>query len=335
MFVRPRPGKPYPLGATYDGAGVNFSVFSGIAHRVELCLFDGYGIEMRYELPDMTSLCWHGYFPDLLPGQKYGFRLYGPWEPPAGHHCNPSKLLLDPYARCIHGGVEWSEAVFAHYFKGPHGFRNDIDSGPYVPRCVVTDSDFDWGGEKALRTPWEMTVIYEVHVKGVTMRFPNVPEELRGTYLGLAHPAVIKHFRNMGVTAIELMPVQQFLHDMFLRERGLSNYWGYNTIGFFAPHNGYVAVSDSELAQIQEFKVMVKTLHQAGLEVILDVVYGHTAEGNHLGPVLSFKGIDNAAYYRLDDNNPFYYKDYTGTGNSLNMRQPHVLQLLMDSLRYK
>jgi isoamylase len=332
--VRVSCGKPYPLGATYDGHGVNFSLFSSVAERVELCLFDDLGRESRHDLDEMTALCWHGYFPGLEPGQRYGFRLHGPWAPAAGLLCNPSKLLLDPYAKCIQGHVDWDEALFPFLFGGPYGFRNDLDSAPYVPRSVVADTSFDWADDQPPRTPWELTVIYEAHVKGLTMRHPDVPAELRGTYLGLAHPAIITYFKILGVTAIELMPVQQFVHDMHLLERGLSNYWGYNTIGFFAPHDEYSTSTDSAMRQVQEFKLMVKSLHKAGLEVILDVVYGHTAEGNHCGPVLSFKGIDNPVYYRLDHNNPRYYKDYTGTGNSLNMRHPYVLQLVMDSLRY-
>ncbi len=327
-------GKPYPLGATYDGSGVNFSLFSSIADRVELCLFDEMGRETRYDLPDMTALCWHGYVPGLQPGQKYGFRVHGPWAPAAGLLCNPSKLLLDPYAKCIQGQVEWTEAVFPRYFTGSSGIRNNLDSAPYVPRSVVVDPQFDWGDDRRPHIPWDMTVIYEVHVKGFTMKHPDVPPEFRGTYCGLAHPAVLSYLKVLGVTTIELLPVQHFVHDMHLLERGLSNYWGYNTIGFFAPHSGYSTYENDSTSQVQEFKIMVKAFHQAGLEVILDVAYGHTAEGNHLGPVLSFKGIDNTAYYRLDEKNPFYYKDYTGTGNSLNMRHPHVLQLVMDSLRY-
>jgi glycogen operon protein len=329
--VTPQSGSPFPLGATWDGDGVNFSLLSSVAQRVELCLFDDSGQETRYELPGMTSLCWHGYFPDVRSGQRYGYRLHGPWAPTSGLRCNPSKLLLDPYAKCIDGSVAWSESIFGHYFTSKNGCRNDFDSAPYMPRSVVINPHFDWGGDKPLRTPWDETVVYELHVKGFTMRHPDVPAELRGTYLGLAHPAVISYFKALGVTAIELMPVHQFVHDMHLLERGLKNYWGYNTIGFFAPHNEYCRHPGR---QVQEFKVMVKCLHEAGLEVILDVVYGHTAEGNHLGPTLSLKGIDNSAYYRLDDENPFFYKDYTGTGNSLNMRHPFGLQLLMDSLRY-
>ena len=312
---------------------MNFSLFSSVAERVELCLFDDYGRELRYDLPETTSRCWHGYFPGLRPGQEYGFRLHGPWAPAEGHRCNPSKLLLDPYAKCIQGRVHWSEAVFGHYFSGPEDSCNDFDSARYVPRSIVTDSRFEWDDDRPLRTPWDKTVIYEIHVKGFTRNHPEVPEELRGTYLGLAHPAVIDYFKTLGVTALELMPVQQFVHDMYLLERGLTNYWGYNTIGFFAPHSEYSACADDAGGQVEEFKLMVKALHEAGLEVILDVAYGHTAEGNHAGPILSFKGIDNAAYYRLEDN-PFFYRDYTGTGNSLNMRHPHTLQLVMDSLRY-
>src|SRR5215510_15289450 len=281
----------------------------------------------------MTALCWHGYFPGLRPGQKYGFRVHGPWAPGAGLRCNPAKLLLDPYAKCIQGQVTWDEAVFCQYFTGPEDLRNDFDSAPHVPRSVVIDPSFDWGNDEPLRTPWNMTVIYEAHVKGLTIKHPGVPPELRGTYLGLTQPAVINYFKTLGVTAIELMPVQEFVHDMYLMERGQNNYWGYSTIGFFAPHNGYSTLKQG-VRHVEDFKLTVKALHEAGLEVILDVVYGHTAEGHHLGPVLSFKGIDNAAYYRLVGDKRRYYMDYTGTGNTLNMRHPHVLQLIMDSLRY-
>jgi glycogen operon protein len=329
--VVPQSGQPFPLGATWDGYGVNFSLFSSVAQRVELCLFDDDGLECRYDLPEMTAHCWHGYFPGLKAGQKYAFRVHGPWAPHAGLRCNPSNLLLDPYAKCIEGQIHWNEAVFAQSLNGSPSSLNNCDSAPYVPRCVVSDTCFDWGSDTPICTPLDMTVIYELHVKGFTITHPDVPPELRGTYLALAHPAVIEYFQMLGVTAIELMPIQQFVQDMYLLERGLRNYWGYNTIGFFAPHNEYAAQAGQ---QVDEFKFMVRALHEAGLEVILDVVYGHTAEGNHLGPTLSFKAIDNAAYYRLDEVNPFYYKDYTGTGNSLNMRHPSGLQLMMDSLRY-
>ncbi|HEY8553327.1 MAG TPA: glycogen debranching protein GlgX [Burkholderiales bacterium] len=326
------PGHPYPLGATYDGMGVNFSLFSEVAERVELCLYDDAGVETRIDLPEVTSFCWHGYLPNLQPGQRYGFRVHGPWDPAAGHRCNPAKLLLDPYAKAVVGEVRWDEAVFGHRHADPLT-RNDADSAPYVPRSVVVNPFFDWGNDRHPRTPWHETVIYEAHVKGLTRLSRELPEELRGTYAGLAHPRAIEYLKDLGITAIELLPVHQFVHDAHLLEKGLRNYWGYNTIGFFAPHNGYSA-HGQDGAQVQEFKVVVKALHEAGIEVILDVVYNHTAEGNHLGPTLCFKGIDNAAYYRLVPDDPSFYMDYTGTGNSMNMRHPHVLQLLMDSLRY-
>jgi isoamylase len=327
------PGHPYPLGATYDGAGANFSVFSEIAQRVELCLFDDRGNETRVDLPEMTALCWHGYLPNVSPGQRYGFRVHGPWDPGAGNRCNPNKLLLDPYGKAVEGQVKWNEALFGHHFDQPESSRNDVDSAPFMPKSVVSNPYFDWGSDRYPRTPWHQTVIYEVHVKGFTKLHPDIPEELRGTYAGMAHPAAIKHLRSIGITAVEVMPVHQFVHDAHLLERGLRNYWGYNSIGYLAAHNEYS--SGGELGQqVQEFKRMVKTLHDEGIEVILDVVYNHTAEGNHLGPILSMKGIDNAAYYRLVPGQPQYYMDYTGTGNSLNMRHPHVLQLIMDSLRY-
>ena len=239
----PQSGKPYPLGATSNGSGVNFSLFSSVAQSVELCLFDDAGRETRYELPDMTALCWHGYFPGLQPGQKYAFRVHGPWAPAAGLRCNSSKLLLDPYAKCIYGQVQWNEAVFPHYFTGSQSRRNDLDSARYVPRCVVIDPHFDWGSDQPLRTPWERTVIYELHVKGFTKKHPEVPADLRGKFLGLTHPSVIEYFKTLGVTAIELMPAQAFVHDMYLEELGLKNYWGYNTIGFFTPQNEYATPS--------------------------------------------------------------------------------------------
>ena len=326
------PGKPYPLGATWDGIGTNFSVFSEVAERVELCLFDANGAESRVRLPETTAFIFHGYLPNVGPGQRYGFRVHGPWAPEHGHRCNANKLLLDPYGKGVDGQVQWNEAVFPYWFGDPEGPVNDADSAAYMPRSVVVDERFDWGGDRWPRTPLHKTVIYEAHVKGLTMRHPDVPPHLRGKYLGISHPAIVQYLLALGVTAIELQPVHQFVHDSLLVERGLRNYWGYNSIGFLAPHNEYA--TSERGAQVTEFKQMVRTLHAAGIEVILDVVYNHTAEGNHLGPVLSLKGIDNAAYYRLVADHRRYYMDYTGTGNSLNMRHPHVLQLLMDSLRY-
>jgi isoamylase len=328
------PGHPFPLGATYDGAGTNFSLFSEMAERVELCFFDTAGAETRIELPETTALCWHGYLPNVVPGQRYGFRVHGPWNPDAGQRCNPAKLLLDPYAKAIEGEVKWDEAVFPYNFADPEGSRNDLDSAPFTPKCVVINPFFDWGNDRPPRIPMHETVIYEVHVKGFTRRHPGIPEELRGTYAGLAHPAALAHLKRLGVKAVELLPVHQFVQDSLLLERGLRNYWGYNSIAYLAPHNEYAAAGGSTGQQVQEFKQMVKVLHQEGIEVILDVVYNHTAEGNHLGPMLSLKGIDNTAYYRVVPDNPRYYMDYTGTGNTLNMRHPHVLQLIMDSLRY-
>jgi isoamylase len=327
------PGNNYPLGAFYDGAGTNFSIFSEIADRVELCLFDEGGRETKFDLPEVTSFCWHGYLPNVGPGQRYGFRVHGPWKPEEGHRCNPAKLLLDPYARAIEGQVKWNQAVFSYPFDNPDGPANDIDSAAFMPKCVVTMPYFNWGNDRHPRTQWHETIIYEVHVKGFSINHPEVPAELRGTYAGLGHPKAIEYFTRLGVTAIELMPVHQFIQDSHLLERGLRNYWGYNSIGFLAPHDEYSAAGKNG-QQVQEFKQMVKALHEAGIEVILDVVYNHTAEGNHLGPMLSFRGIDNAAYYRLMADDRRHYMDYTGTGNSLNMRHPHVLQLIMDSLRY-
>jgi isoamylase len=326
------PGDSYPLGATYDGAGTNFGLFSEVAQRVELCLFDDDGAESRVDLREVDGFVWHAYLPGIGPGQRYGYRVHGPYHPAAGQRCNPAKLLLDPYAKAIDGVVSWGQPVFSYQFGHPDR-RNNADSAPYVPRSVVVNPYFDWTHDRPPRTPYHETVIYEAHVRGLTKEHPVVPEEQRGTYLGLAHPAVISHLRGLGVTAIELMPVHQFVTDSHLNDRGLHNYWGYNTIGFFAPHNVYSA-SGSRGQQVQEFKSMVRTMHEAGIEVILDVVYNHTAEGNHLGPTLSFRGIDNAAYYRLVDDDRRYYMDTTGTGNSLLMRHPHVLQMIMDSLRY-
>ncbi|HEX3827933.1 MAG TPA: glycogen debranching protein GlgX [Sporichthyaceae bacterium] len=326
------PGRAYPLGATYDGAGTNFSLFSQVADAVDLCLFDDSGAETRIRLEELDAWCRHAYLPGVGPGQRYGFRVHGPWDPAAGLRCNPAKLLLDPYAKAIDGEIDWDQACFSYNF-GDEYSRNDADSAPHVPRSVVHSPYFDWSNESRPDVPLSQSVIYEVHVKGFTARHPDVPKEQRGTYAGLAHPAAIDYLTRLGVTAVELLPVHQFVHDSHLIERGLRNYWGYNTIGFLAPHNGYCAAgSDGE--QVSEFKSMVRALHAAGIEVILDVVYNHTAEGNHLGPTLSFKGIDNAAYYRLVGDDARYYYDTTGTGNSLNVSNPHTLQLIMDSLRY-
>jgi glycogen operon protein len=326
------PGDSYPLGATYDGAGTNFGLFSEVADRVELCLFDDDGTETRIDLNEVDGFVWHGYLPGVSPGQRYGYRVHGPYNPAEGKRCNPHKLLIDPYAKAIEGQVTWGQPVFSYQFGHPDR-RNNADSAPYVPRSVVVNPYFDWNLDRPPRTPYYETVIYEAHVRGLTREHPVIPDEQRGTYLGLAHPAVISHLKGLGVTAVELMPVHQFVNDSHLKEKGLSNYWGYNTIGFFAPHNAYSA-SGHRGQQVQEFKTMVRALHQAGIEVILDVVYNHTAEGNHLGPTLSFRGIDNAGYYRLADDDRRYYMDTTGTGNSLLMRHPHVLQMIMDSLRY-
>ncbi|HEX7831134.1 MAG TPA: glycogen debranching protein GlgX [Thermoanaerobaculia bacterium] len=327
------PGRPYPLGATWDGVGTNFSVFSEVATRVDLCLFDANDVETRIELPESSAFIWHGYLPNIAPGQRYGFRVHGPWDPDNGQRCNPNKLLLDPYGKAVHGMVQWDEAVFPYHFDNPETSRNDQDSAPFMPKSVVIHPYFDWKDDRRPNTPWHQTIIYEVHVKGFTMLHPGVPENLRGTYAGLAHPAAIKYLQQLGVTAIELLPVHQFIHGNHLLDKHLRNYWGYDSISFLAPHNEYAA-SGQNGQQVTEFKQMVRAMHQAGIEVILDVVYNHTAEGNHLGPVLSMKGLDNTAYYRTVHDNPRYYMDYTGTGNSLNMRHPHVLQLIMDSLRY-
>jgi isoamylase len=325
------PGEPFPLGAHWDGRGTNFSLFSEVATKVELCLFDERGAERRVRLPEVTAFCWHGYFPGVGPGQRYAFRVHGPWAPAEGLRCNPSKLLLDPYARSILGEITFDPAVLPYVLGEPDSMSTE-DSAPHMPRSVVIDQTFDWGDDRLPRTPLHETLIYEVHVKGFTARMPGVPEHLRGTYAGLANRAATDYLRRLGVTAVELLPVHHFVHDGHLVERGLRNYWGYNSIGFFAPHAEY-ASRDNADSPVREFKGMVKALHAAGIEVILDVVYNHTAEGNQLGPMLSFKGIDNAAYYRLVEDRR-YYMDYTGTGNSLNMRHPHSLQVVMDSLRY-
>ncbi|MEU5695626.1 glycogen debranching protein GlgX [Actinosynnema sp. NPDC020468] len=330
--MRPWPGTPYPLGATYDGVGTNFALFSEVAEFVELCLFDDDGTEKRVRLPEVDGFVHHGYLLGIGPGQKYGYRVHGPHAPEHGFRCNPNKLLIDPYAKAITGEVDWDESLFGYPFGDPDG-RNDQDSAGHVPLSLVVSPFFDWANDRQPRTPYNESVIYETHVRGLTMLHPEVPDKLRGTYAGLAHPAVIDHFKALGVTAIELMPVHQFVTDHGLQEKGLRNYWGYNTVGFFAPHEGYAALPE-QANQVQEFKGMVRALHEANIEVILDVVYNHTAEGNHLGPTLSMRGIDNQAYYRLVEDDAKHYMDYTGTGNSLNVRSPHTLQLIMDSLRY-
>jgi isoamylase len=378
------PGTAYPLGATWDGSGTNFALFSEAANRVEVCLFDdddssprgavsstggrspgsahsrgagsppgghpprsahsrgagshtgdripGPACETRIELTETDGFVWHGYLPGVGPGTRYGYRVHGAYDPGRGHRCNPAKLLLDPYAKAVQGQVRWNEALFSYHFADP-ARRNTTDSAPYMPKNVVINPFFDWHDDRPPRIPYHDTIIYEAHVRGLTQSHPEVPPELRGTYGGLAHPAMIDHLQRLGITAVELMPVHQYVPEHSLIAHGLTNYWGYNTISFFAPHNGYS--SAGELGeQVLEFKAMVKDLHQAGIEVILDVVYNHTAEADHMGPTLSFRGIDNAAYYRLRDEDKRYYLDYTGCGNSLNARHPHALQLVMDSLRY-
>jgi glycogen operon protein len=312
--------------------GTNFSVFSETAERVELSLFDARGAETRVDLPEVTALCWHGYLPDVRPGQNYGYRVHGPWNPDQGLWCNPNKLLLDPYGKAVEGLWDWNEAMFAYDFSNPESSRNDLDSAPFMPKSVVINPFFDWGHDHRPNTPLHRSVVYETHVKGFTMRHPDIPEDICGTYAGLAHPVAVRYLQRLGITAIELLPVHQFVQDSTLLERELRNYWGYNSIAYFAPHNEYARRRHG--AQVQEFKHLVKTMHEAGIEVILDVVYNHTGEGNQLGPVLSYRGIDNPAYYRLMADRRRYYMDYTGTGNTLNMRHPHVLQLIMDSLRY-
>ena len=326
------PGEGFPLGATHDGLGTNFAVVSDLAERVELCLFDDEGNERRVDLPEFTGSIWHGYVPDVEPGQQYGYRVHGPYEPSQGLRCNPHKLLLDPYAKAVVGELEWGEPVFGYPFGDPDGPPNELDSAPHVPRAVVTAHFFEWGHDRPPNIPWHETVIYEAHVKGLTMRHPDVPEHQRGTYSGLAHPSVVEHLVGLGVTAVELLPVHQFVSEHHLVEQGLTNYWGYNSIAYFAPHRDFASMPGERA--VTEFKHMVRTLHEAGIEVILDVVYNHTAEGNHLGPTLNLKGFDNPGYYRLVEDDPRYYMDYTGTGNSMNMRDPFVLQLIMDSLRY-
>jgi glycogen operon protein len=336
--VRPVwPGTPFPLGATWDGEGTNFSLFTEHAERVELCLFDDDDAEERLQLVERTALNSHGYAPGVHPGQRYGFRVHGAYDPPSGRRFNASKLLVDPYAKAIEGAVEWDAAnVFPYVPTGAEDADlepDDEDDAIAVPKCVVVDTGFDWEGDRPPATPWSQTVIYEVHVKGFTKRFPGLREDLRGTYAGLASDEALAHLTALGVTAVELLPVHHLVDESFLVDRGLKNYWGYSSIGYFAPHALYSA-SGMRGEQVREFKGMVKALHRAGIEVILDVVYNHTAEGNHLGPMLAFKGVDNSSYYRLVPEKPRYYMDFTGTGNSLNPRHPSVLRLIMDSLRY-
>ncbi len=328
------PGRPYPLGATYDGSGTNFSIFSEMAEGIELCLFDDDGTETRIELPERSAYCWHAYIPSVHPGQRYGFRVHGPWEPRQGKLANPNKLLIDPYAKSIEGEVRWDRSVYGYDLDDPDALKMSTDdSAPFIPKGIVTNPFFDWGFDHRPTVPLHESTIYEVNVKGFTARHPAVSPERRGTYAGLTHPQAIEHLHRLGVTSVELLPVHHFVHDHALVDRGLRNYWGYNTIGFLAPHSAYSS-SGEQGEQVNEFRSMVQTLHEAGIEVILDVVYNHTAEGNHRGPTLSLRGIDNIAYYRLMEDDPRHYMDYTGTGNSMNMRHPHVLQLIMDSLRY-
>ena len=328
-------GDPHPLGATFDGTGTNFALFSSSAEHVELCLFGGPRDrsldEQRIDLHEVDGHIWHAYLPDVTPGQHYGYRVHGEWNPDAGLWHNETKVLLDPYAHRIDGELDWSTACFAYDLDDPDS-ANSEDSAPFVPLGVVNDRSFDWSGDELLKTPTHESIIYEAHVRGFTMQHPDVPPEQRGTYAALRHPAIIEHLVQLGVTAIELMPIHQFIHDHHLIQQSRKNYWGYNTIGYFSAHNEYGAQIGTDPAD--EFRETVKALHSAGIEVILDVVYNHTAEGNHLGPTLSMRGIDNHAYYRLVDDEPRHYLDFTGCGNSLNMRHPHVLQLIMDSLRH-
>ncbi|HEX2395309.1 MAG TPA: glycogen debranching protein GlgX, partial [Bacteroidales bacterium] len=329
------PGKPYPLGANYDGRGVNFSLFSENASGVDLCLFDKAGKETRIKIKECTHKNWHVYLPGVKPGQLYGYRVYGPYDPGNGHRFNPSKLLIDPYARAIDGVIKWNDALYGYKMKNPD---NDMtfsksDSAPFIPKSVVIDQTFDWRNDHLLYTPIEETVIYELHVKGFTQLSKNIPAELRGKYAGISHKESIKYFKSLGINAVELMPVHQFVVDRHLVDKGLTNFWGYNSIGFFAPDYRY-ATNGRLGEQVIEFKEMVRTLHEAGIEVIMDVVYNHTAEGNQMGPTLCFRGVDNHSYYRLNEKDKRFYVDYTGTGNTMNTVHPTILRLIMDSLRY-
>jgi isoamylase len=334
--VRLWPGQPFPLGPRWDGQGTNFSLFSEHADKVELCLFDGNDRETRYELTERTAFNWHGYLPGVGPGQRYGYRVHGPWAPDQGHRFNPKKLLIDPYAKAIEGLVRWDLANALPYVPGEEDGdleRDDEDDAEAIPKAIVVDEGFDWEDDRPLQTSWHDTVIYEVHVKGFTKRLERVRENLRGTYAGFASEPSLEYLTSLGVTAVELLPVHHIIDEQALADKGLTNYWGYSSIGYLAPHAGYAATGSTG-DQVREFKGLVKALHRAGIEVILDVVYNHTAEGNHLGPMLSFKGIDNLSYYRTVPGDPRHYMDYTGTGNSLNPVHPSVLRLIMDSLRY-
>ena len=336
--MRVWPGEPYPLGATWTGVGVNFALFSAHATRVELCLFDSVEATteaVRIALPEQTDMVWHGFFPDIRPNQLYGYRVHGPYEPGQGHRFNPNKVVMDPYAKSVARMIRWADEMFGYRVGDPEAdlSRDDRDSAPFAPLAAVVDSAFTWGDDRPPRTPWHRTVIYEMHVRGFSKRHPRIPERIRGTYEALTAEWAINHLKRLGVTAVELMPVHHNARDRHLEEKGLTNYWGYNSYGYFAPERRYAA-SRTPAGSVREFKRMVRALHAAGLEVILDVVYNHTAEGNHLGPTLSLKGIDNASYYRLVTDDARYYMDFTGCGNTLNMRSPQVLQLIMDSLRY-
>jgi glycogen operon protein len=337
--MRVWPGQPFPLGATWDGSGVNFALFSENATGVDLCLFDAPGDareRLRIPLRERSDQVWHGYLPDARPGQLYGYRVHGPYAPADGHRFNPAKLLIDPYAKAVSNEIRWSDALFAYRVGGP---REDLEINPDddtsgAVKSVVVDDAFTWGDDRAPKTPWNRTVIYECHVKGMTVKHPDVDERLRGTYLGLCSDPMLDHFTALGVTAVELLPVHHYVVDRHLAEKGLTNYWGYNSIAFFAPDIRYATKGAVYGQQVYEFKTMVKKLHAAGIEVILDVVYNHTGEGNHLGPTVSLRGVDNKAYYRLVPGDERYYMDFTGTGNSLNMMHPRTIQLIMDSLRY-
>jgi glycogen operon protein len=337
MSLKTYPGHSFPLGATWDGEGVNFALFSENAAAVDLCLFDSNGInakETRIRVKEMDNHVWHVYIPGIKPGQLYGYRVYGPYDPANGFRFNPNKLLLDPYAKAISGTINWNDTLFGYEMGHPEGDLSfsDTDSAPYIPKAVVVDPSFDWADDKRPNIPYHQSIIYETHVKGFTQMHPDIPENIRGSYAGIGHPVTIKYLQSLGITAIELMPVHHFVNDRILQDKGLSNYWGYNSIGFFAPDVRYSS-SGMLGEQVREFKEMVKALHKAGIEVIIDVVYNHTGEGNHMGPTLSFKGVDNPNYYRLTDDKQ-YYMDYTGTGNTLNVRIPNTLRLIMDSLRY-